>query len=106
MMSQDILFNGKLYHLSGFANGAIPDLFWTADFQILCTTISAARDCSHVWSDSIGLISICIATFTTCFWIGVCLSTLRRFYAFRGRMRRITDTKVFSKEFLHDLIEF
>jgi hypothetical protein len=31
---------------------------------------------------------------------------LRRFYAFRGRMCCITDTKVFSKEFLHDLIEF
>ena len=105
-MSQDIFFNGKLYHLSGFANRAIPYLFWTADFQILCTSISAARDCSHVWSDSIGLISVCIATLTACLWIRFGLSTLRRFYPFRGRMCRITNTKVFSKEFFHDLIEF
>ena len=104
-MSQDILFNGKLYHLSGFANRAISDFLWTADFQILCTSISATRDCSHVWSNSIGLISICVATLTTCFWIRFCLSTLRRFYAFRGGMCRITNTKVFSKEFFHDLIE-
>ena len=84
MMSQDILFDGQLDHLSCFANRALLNLFGTTDFQVLRATISSSWDCPYLRTNPIGLISIRCATFTVAFNVLISLPTLSRIDDLRG----------------------
>ena len=83
MMSQDILLDSELHHLGGLTHRASSYLFWAADFQILCTAVSATWNCPHVRANAVTLIIQCVrmVCIVTRVLTTAALVVLSRFYS-------------------------